>query len=69
MSMLKPELHLGLYRPLVQASKRWLNTQAEGVFHLETWGDFAEAVQIYEELGFRLDEANHLLEYLLKAAS
>jgi mycothiol synthase len=58
--------HLGLHRALVQASMHWLDTQAEGMFHLDTWGDFAEAVQIYEELGFRLDEANHLLEYLLK---
>ncbi len=58
--------HLGLHRPLVQASMRWLNTQAEGMFHLDTWGDFAEAVKIYAELGFSLDETNHLIEYLLK---
>lgn len=61
--------HLALHRPLVQASMRWLNTQADGMFHLDTWGDFAEAVQIYEELGFTLDETNHLIEYLLVTPS
>lgn len=60
--------HMGLHRPLVQASMHWLNTQAEGIFHLDTWGDIAEAVHIYEELGFRLDETNHLIEYLRQAA-
>lgn len=57
--------HLGLHRPLVQASMYWLNTQADGMFHLDTWGDFTEAVLVYAELGFTLDEANHLIEYLL----
>lgn len=61
--------HLGLHRPLVQASMQWLNTQADGMFHLDTWGDFDEAVQIYEELGFTLADENHLLEYLLKTTS
>ena len=46
---------------------QWLNTQADGMFHLDTWGDFAEAVQIYRELGFTLADENHLIEYLLKA--
>lgn len=61
--------HLGLHRPLVQASMRWLNTQVDGMFHLDTWGDFAEAVQVYEELGFTLDEANHSMTYLLVTPS
>ncbi|MEM7112803.1 MAG: GNAT family N-acetyltransferase [Chloroflexota bacterium] len=59
--------HLGLQRPLVQTSMHWLNQQADGDFHLDTWGDFAKAVQIYEELGFTFDETDHLIEYLLKA--
>ncbi len=57
---------LGLQRPLVQASMRWLNQQAEGETHLYTWGDFEAAVQIYLELGFTLSEDNHFIDYVLK---
>jgi hypothetical protein len=32
--------HLGLQRPLVQASMHWLNQQAEGETHLYSWGGF-----------------------------
>ncbi len=61
--------HLGLHRPLVQASMHWLNAQTDGMFHLDTWGDFDEAVQIYQELGFTLIEDNHMIEYLLTAGA
>ncbi|MEM7802480.1 MAG: GNAT family N-acetyltransferase [Chloroflexota bacterium] len=57
--------HLDLHRPLVQASMKWLSTQASGPFHLYTWGDFDEAVLVYEDLGFRYTESDHLIEYLL----
>jgi GNAT superfamily N-acetyltransferase len=57
---------LGLQRPLVQASMRWLNQQVEGDYYLYTWGDFDEAVQIYHELGFTLTDDHHLIEYVLE---
>lgn len=58
--------HLELHRPLVQASMLWLNSQAEGVYHLDTWGDSDAAVKIYRELGFTLADQDHLIEYLLQ---
>ena len=58
--------HLGLQRPLVQASMLWLNSQAEGIYHLDTWGDFNASVEIYRELGFTLSDSDHLIEYLLQ---
>lgn len=60
--------HLELHRPLVQASMLWLNSQAEGVYHLDTWGDYDLAVNIYRELGFELADKDHLIEYLLQSA-
>ncbi|MEM7530691.1 MAG: GNAT family N-acetyltransferase [Chloroflexota bacterium] len=58
---------LGLQRPLMQTSMRWLREQqADRDFKLWTWGDFDEAVQIYQGLGFTLTDDNHLIEYLLK---
>ena len=60
--------HLGLQRPLVQASMQWLNAQANGEYHLDTFGDFDEAVEIYRSLGFTLAKKDHLIEYLLHEA-
>ena len=59
--------HLGLSRPLVQHSMRWLNSQAVGDFHLHTWGDFDGAVAIYTDLGFSLKPENRMIEYLFAA--
>lgn len=56
--------HLALHRPLVQQCRRWLNEQASAECHLWTYGDYAEAVAIYEELGFILEPENQLTEYL-----
>lgn len=58
--------HLNLQRPLVQESMKWLSNQASGDYHLYTWGDFENAVQIYQELGFSYTEDEHLVEYLLR---
>jgi len=61
-----PAFHTpGLLRYLVLASMHWLNNQAEGDIQLQTWGDSENAVQVYKELGFTLDENNHVIEYLL----
>jgi mycothiol synthase len=58
-----PELrHLGLQHPLTQAAMRWLRSQAPGPMDLESYGDGEEAVAIYQELGFVLQE--HYLEYV-----
>lgn len=56
--------HLALQRPLVQHSLRWLQQRADGKYHLHTFGDFDEAVQIYNELDFTLKPQAHLVEYL-----
>jgi ribosomal protein S18 acetylase RimI-like enzyme len=55
--------HLGLQRPLVQASMRWLDQQTPGDYHLYTWGDSEEAVRIYRALGFTLRDEDHFIEY------
>lgn len=57
--------HLALQRPLVQTSMRWLDQQAPGETDLYTFGDFVEAVEIYEALGFMLTPEQQLTEYLL----
>lgn len=54
--------HLGLQRPLVLACLRWLNGLAPGDYRLETWGDSEEAVAIYRELGFVVEDDT--VEYL-----
>lgn len=57
--------HLDLWRPLIQNSMLWLNQQADGDFHLNTFGDFDSAVKVYLDMGFELSPENHLIEYLL----
>jgi mycothiol synthase len=53
--------HLGLQRPLTQTAMRWLRCQNPGTIALESYGDGEDAVKIYEELGFMLEE--HYIEY------
>lgn len=64
-----PYRHLALQRPLVQLGMQRLQQQAVSEYHLYTYGDFVEAVQIYEELGFVLTPEKHLIEYLLELAN
>ena len=59
--------NVGLLRPLVQTSMMWLQGRAAGDYHLYSWGDSIDAVQVYEKLGFYLSDEEHLVEYLLKA--
>ena len=54
--------HLGLQRPLVLAALRWLSNQDAGNYRLETWGDSEEAVAIYRDLGFTVEDDT--VEYL-----
>ncbi len=54
--------HLGLQRPLVLACLRWLSDLGSGDYRLETWGDSEEAVAIYRDLGFTVDDDT--VEYL-----
>lgn len=56
--------HLGLQRPLVLAALRWLSNRGAGDYRLETWGDSEEAVAIYRELGFVVEDDT--VEYLLR---
>jgi ribosomal protein S18 acetylase RimI-like enzyme len=53
-----------LLRPLILTAMHWLNAQAKGDFQLQTWGDSEQAVQTYTELGFKLNENDHVIEYL-----
>lgn len=46
------------------ACLRWLNGLAPGDYRLETWGDSEEAVAIYRELGFVVEDDT--VEYLLR---
>jgi mycothiol synthase len=52
----------GLHAPLVLTAARWLRDQAPGPIRLESWGDTAETVAIYESLGFTLIE--HEVSYV-----
>jgi GNAT superfamily N-acetyltransferase len=54
----------GLLRPLVLVAMHWLNGQTGEGMQLQTWGDSETAIGIYNELGFVLDENNHMIEYL-----
>ncbi len=54
--------HLGLQRPLVLAVLRWLNGLSAGDYRLETWGDSEQAVAIYRDLGFTVEDDT--VEYL-----
>lgn len=54
--------HLGLQRPLVLAALRWLSNLRPGDYRLETWGDSEEAVAIYGDLGFTVEDDT--IEYL-----
>ena len=48
--------HLGLQRPLVLACQHWLSGLGPGNYRLETWGDGEEAVAIYRDLGFTVED-------------
>ena len=51
----------GLWRPLVLTAMQWLNRQQAGPVTLYAWGDSAKTIEIYQELGFTLQE--HWIEY------
>ena len=53
--------HLGLQRPLTLTAMRWLRSHGPGAINLETYGDGEDAVRIYENLGFIMEE--HYIEY------
>ena len=53
-----------LLHPLMLIGMQWLDTQAKGGIHLQTWGDSESAVRIYTQLGFTLNERDHTVEYL-----
>lgn len=50
-----------LQRPLTLTAMHWLNTQQPGPIALYSWGDNAQTVEIYRELGFVVQE--HCIEY------
>lgn len=50
-----------LQRPLALAAMQWLNSRQSGPVTLYAWGDSAKTVEIYQELGFVLQE--HWIEY------
>jgi hypothetical protein len=54
----------GLHAPLVLTAARWLREQGHRPIRLESWGDSAETVAIYESLGFTLIE--HDVSYVLE---
>jgi hypothetical protein len=54
----------GLHAPLVLTAARWLQSQANRPIRLESWGDTAETVAVYESLGFTLIE--HDVSYVLE---
>jgi mycothiol synthase len=52
----------GLHAPLVLTAARWLQEQGARPIRLESWGDTAETVAVYESLGFTLIE--HEVSYV-----
>ena len=52
----------GLHAPLVLTAARWLREQGARPIRLESWGDSAATVAIYESLGFTLIE--HEVSYV-----
>jgi mycothiol synthase len=52
----------GLHAPLVLTAARWLQTQGHRPIRLESWGDSAATVAVYESLGFTLVE--HEVSYV-----
>jgi ribosomal protein S18 acetylase RimI-like enzyme len=53
--------HLRLQRPLALTAMRWLQGYGPGPIDLESYGDKEEAIEIYREIGFVLQE--HYTEY------
>ncbi len=51
----------GLIRPLVLAMMHWQRAHGQGDLRLEAYGDPAEHVAVYQDLGFVLEE--HFLEF------
>ena len=58
---------LGLQRPLTLTAMRWLRSHSPGPIDLESYGDGEDAVRIYKDLGFVLEE--HYLEYCRNLSS
>jgi mycothiol synthase len=52
----------GLHAPLVLTAARWLQAQGRRPIRLESWGDSAETVAVYQSLGFALIE--HEVSYV-----
>jgi ribosomal protein S18 acetylase RimI-like enzyme len=44
----------GLHRPLLLAALRWLRTRQPAAFELESWGDSAQILALYQQMGFTL---------------
>ena len=53
--------HLGLQRPLTLTAMHWLRGYGSGPLDLESYGDQEDAIEIYREVGFVLQE--HYVEY------
>lgn len=56
----------GLHRPLALAAARWLRDRSARPIRLESWGDSAETVAIYESLGFAPER--HEVSYVREVA-
>lgn len=52
----------GLHAPLALMAAHWLRSRASRPIRLESWGDAAETVAIYQTLGFELSE--HEVSYV-----
>lgn len=56
--------HQGLERPLTQLAASWLRQNfGPGPLALDVWGEFAENLGLYQDLGFTLAEQDHGLEF------
>lgn len=53
--------HLQLQRPLTLTAMHWLRSHGPGPIDLESYGDREDAIEIYREAGFVLQE--HYVEY------
>jgi len=53
----------GLHRPLLLSALRWLRAHSVERMALEAWGDTPQAIEVYQSLGFAIEE--HYLAYRL----